>query len=129
MKQQSNPAIAQRRGHLKWMIFAALIFLNLAAYSRAEGSLGSEAVVAPSRQPSSVTLPPHVAFALLVGAGLLVAGKRARNRRSQPAAAVADFEMAFRVQNLPRVRVDETPLYRDRSVCLRKTASRLGCDQ
>ena len=111
------------------MIFAALIFLNLAAYSRAESSLGSDGVVAQSRQPSSVTLPPHVAFALLVGAGLLVAGKRARNRRSQPAPAVADFEMAFRVQNLPRVRVDETPLYRDRSVCLRKTASRLGCDQ
>jgi hypothetical protein len=37
--------------------------------------------------------------------------------------------MALRMQNLPRVRVDQTPLYRDRSVCLRRTASRLGCDQ
>ena len=112
------------------MIFAALIFLNLAAYSRAESFAGSDGVVtAQVRQAPSVTLPPHLAFALLVGAGLLVAGKRARTRRSSPQPAVADFEMAFRVQNLPRVRVDETPLYRDRSVCLRKTASRLGCDQ
>jgi hypothetical protein len=128
MKQRSNPTITQRRRHLKWMIFAALILLNLAAYSRAESSAASDGVVAHARQPSSVTLPPQLAFALLVGAGLLVAGQRAKNRRSPVRPAVADFEMAFRVQNLPRVRVDATPLYRDRSVCLRRTASRLGRD-
>lgn len=129
MKQKYNPAITQPRTHLKWIIFAALILLNLAAYSRAESQPTSDAIAAPSGHSATATLPPQVAYALLVGAGLLVVRQRARQRRSQPQPAVADFEMAFRVQNLPRVRVDETPLYRDRSVCLRKTASRLGCDQ
>ena len=122
MRHQSYPAIRQARGHLKTILVAALLLLNLAVHSWGQTPADLARSRAYSANPNALAaspaFPTNVVFAVVVGAGLLVAGKtRARKRRSQAQPPVADFEMAFRMQNLPRVRVDETPLFRDRSVC------------
>ena len=134
MRHQSYPAITRARGHLKAILLAVLLLLNLAAHSWGQTPADAQSNRAYSNDrtapATSSAFPSNILFALVVGAGLLVAGgTRQRKRRAQPHAPAADFEMALRMQNVPRVRVDQTPLFRDRSVCLRRTASRLGCDQ
>lgn len=134
MRHQSYSPALRCRGHLKWIILTALVVVNLATLSWGQASSGDERVVVGGSDQNlateSMPIASSIALSLVVGAGLLIAGRaRARRRLFNDRAPVADFEMAYRLQHEPRIRVDRTPLIRDGSMRLRRTASRLGCDQ
>ncbi len=129
MKLQSYLARSRRRGHVGWIVLALLLTFNLAAYSGGQSAKAEKRVIRSKPQIEAVPLSTGLAFSLLVGAGLIVAGRsrRRRDRLDRPA-PVADFELAFRLQHAPRKRIDATPLFRDGTMRLRRNLSALGCD-